>query len=161
MTDTREQDLQFVRDAIALAHKNVGEGGRPFGAIVVKDGKAIAAATNVMHLSNDPTAHAELVALRVASQNLGTMDLSGCSVYASGHPCPMCMAAMRLTGIEKVVYAYSNSVAEPYGLSNAKLYEDLRKPFAEQSMHITHLPVDGHDKPQMYEEWARLTHPRP
>ncbi len=84
----------------------------------------------------DPTAHAELLAIRAASQVLGTANLEGCSVFASGHPCPMCMAAMRLAGIKTVNYAYSNEDGAPFGLSTAEIYADLVKPFAEQSMKI-------------------------
>ena len=94
MTD----DKRFLCQAIELARANIGKGGRPFGAVVVKDGEVVAAGVNEIHSTNDPTAHAELTAIRAASRKLGSPDLSGCVVYASGHPCPMCMAAMRLAG---------------------------------------------------------------
>lgn len=85
--------------AIELAYANADKGGRPFGALIVKDGKVLAQGVNEIMTTNDPTAHAELLAIRAASQALGSASLAGCSVYASGHPCPMCMAAMRMAGI--------------------------------------------------------------
>lgn len=149
MTDATER---FLAEAIALAHSNADHGGRPFGAVVVKDGAVIATGVNEILATGDPTAHAELGALRAASRALGSPDLSGCAVFASGHPCPMCMAAMWLAGIGAVTYAYSNEDGAPYGLSTAAIYADLAKPFAEQSMTIRHVPQDA---PDLYADWQR------
>lgn len=142
-----------LRHAIALALANVEAGGRPFGAVIVRDGQVVATGVNTILATHDPTGHAELNAIRAASERLGTADLSGCAVYASGHPCPMCMAAMRLAGIGEVAFACSNADGEPYGLSTAAIYADLAKPFAEQSMRIRHLPVADGERP--FREWAR------
>ena len=136
MSDT----LHFLNMAIELARANIAAGGRPFGAVLVRDGQVLATGVNEILTSHDPTAHAELMAVR-ASRKLGSPDLSGCAVYASGHPCPMCMAAMRLAGIREVAYAYSNDDGAPYGLSTAAVCADLAKPFEEQSMRIRHVPV--------------------
>lgn len=146
-------DNQYLQQAIALARANISRGGRPFGAVVVRDGAVIASGVNEIKATNDPTAHAELTALRAASRQLGSPDLSGCSVYASGHPCPMCMAAMRMAGVRKVAYAYSNVDGAPFGLSTEAIYEDLAKPFAQQSMEICHLRMPG--EPDLYAEWAQ------
>jgi guanine deaminase len=151
MTD----ENRFLGEAIALARANIGRGGRPFGAVIVRNNEVIAAGVNEIAFSNDPTAHAELMAIRAASHKLGSSDLSGCIVYASGHPCPMCLAAMRLAGVSGVVYAYSNDEGAPYGLSTAAIYEDLAKPFAEQSMDIRHLPVRTEGAPDLYIEWVQ------
>lgn len=148
---------RFLSKAIELARANIARGGRPFGAVVVKDGEIIASGVNEILSTNDPTAHAELSAIRVASRALGSPDLSGCSVYASGHPCPMCMAAMRMAGIHEVAYAYSNEDGIPYGLSTAAIYAELAKPFAEQSMKIRHLPVRLEGHPDLYAEWQAAT----
>lgn len=145
----------YLREAIALARANIDQGGRPFGAVVVCDAKVIATGVNEILATNDPTAHAEMTAIRAASRKLGSPDLSGCVVYASGHPCPMCMAAMRLAGVRQVAYAYSNEDGAPFGLSTAAVYEDLAKPFAEQSMIIRHLPVRIPGHPDLYAEWAQ------
>lgn len=150
-----DDNQRFLCEAIELAHGNLKSGGRPFGAVVVKDGEIIARGVNEILKTNDPTAHAELTALRAASAKLGSPRLEGCAVYASGHPCPMCMAAMRLAGVGEVYYAYSNDDGAPYGLSTAAIYADLAKPFAEQTMTIRHLPVRPDSVPDLYAEWAR------
>lgn len=141
----------FLAEAIQLASNNVREGGRPFGAVLVRDGLVISQGVNEILATNDPTSHAELNALRAASQALGTPNLAGCEVYASGQPCPMCMAAMRMAGIPRVRYAYANEDAEPFGLSTAAIYADLAKPFAEQSMDIRHVKTT--DVPEIYVAW--------
>jgi tRNA(Arg) A34 adenosine deaminase TadA len=147
----------FLTQAIELARANISEGGRPFGAVVVRDGRVVATGVNEVHSTNDPTAHAETMAIRAASRALGSPRLDGCAVYASGHPCPMCMAAMRLAGVEEVAYAYSNDDGEPYGLSSAAAYADLARPFAEQSMRIAHVPVHPEGRAHLYAEWQEAT----
>lgn len=149
MSETR----RFLCEAIALAEANMEGGGRPFGAVVVKDGEVIATGVNEIVSSNDPTAHAELTALRAAGRALASPNLAGCAVYASGHPCPMCMAAMRLSGVDAVYYAYSNKDGAPYGLSTAAIYAELAKPFSEQSMTISHVPVGPEAGPGLYARW--------
>jgi tRNA(Arg) A34 adenosine deaminase TadA len=151
MSDTE----RYLRDAIALAQANMNQGGRPFGAVIVKDGQVLATGVNEILGTNDPTAHAEMTAIRAASRKLGSPSLQGCAVYASGHPCPMCMAAMRMSGVGEVFYAYSNDEGEPYGLSTAAVYADLAKPFAEQSMKIRHVPARLETGPDLYVEWQR------
>jgi tRNA(Arg) A34 adenosine deaminase TadA len=151
----------FLRQAVELAHENVARGGRPFGAVLVKDGRVVATGVNEMHLAADPTAHAELQAVRAAALSLGSLRLDGCAVYASGHPCPMCLAAMRLVGIAEVAYAYSNEEGEPYGLSTAAAYADLAKPLAEQTMRIAHRPVRPEGRPHLYAAWQAATASRP
>lgn len=133
---------QFLVQAIELARRNVEErGGRPFGAVLVRDGAVIATGVNEMGATGDPTAHAELQAIRAAAQALGALRLDGCTVYASGHPCPMCLAAMAMTGVTAVYYAHSNDEGAPYGLSTAGVYAELAKPLADQAMTSRHLPV--------------------
>lgn len=145
---------RFLCEAIDLARENVRKGGRPFGAVLVKDGAVIATGVNEIMATHDPTAHAELQAIRAASRKLGSARLDGCAVYASGQPCPMCLAAMHLTGISEVKYAYSNEDGEPYGLSTANVYAELAKPLAQQSLRITHLPVDAGEGDGLYEMWS-------
>lgn len=146
---------RFLCEAIELARANIESGGRPFGAVIVKNGEVLARGVNEILSTNDPTAHAELVALRAASQAIGSPNLAGCAVYASGHPCPMCMAAMRLAGVGEVYYAYSNDDGAPYGLSTAAIYADLAKPFSEQSMTIRHVPAPPESGPNLYDAWQR------
>jgi len=147
-------ESRFLGEAIELARANIGKGGRPFGAVLVRDGAVIATAVNEIRATNDPTSHAEMNAIRAASRTLGTPDLQGSAVYASGHPCPMCMAAMRLAGVTRVFYAYSNDDGAPFGLSTAALYEELGRPFAEQTMAIRCVPVRPEGKMDLYAEWT-------
>ncbi|MFC4933079.1 nucleoside deaminase [Massilia sp. GCM10023247] len=149
----KQMEQDFLEQAIALAYANVDQGGRPFGAVIVKDGKVIASAVNEIAQTNDPTAHAELLAIRAAGRQLGSPSLAGCAVFASGHPCPMCMAAMRLAGVAEVTYAYSNEDGSPFGLSTADVYADLAKPFAEQSMRIRHVPARLEGREDLYAHW--------
>ncbi|MDS1141195.1 nucleoside deaminase [Pusillimonas sp. SM2304] len=148
-----KQDTDLLSQAIALAYANIRQGGRPFGALVVKDGEIIAQGVNEVVQTNDPTAHAELMAIRAASKQLGSASLAGCSVFASGHPCPMCMGAMRLAGVKAVTYAYSNEDGDPFGLSTAEIYADLAKPLSQQSMTIRHVPTRLAGQPDLYAHW--------
>ncbi|GGI54886.1 nucleoside deaminase [Oxalicibacterium solurbis] len=148
------QNEKFLRMAIDLARDNAGHGGRPFGAVLVKDGAVIATGVNRILSTNDPTAHAELSAIREASAKLGSPRLDGCTVYASGQPCPMCLAAIHLTGIREVVYAYSNNDAQPFGLSSAAVYAQLALPLEQQSIAISQMPMG---EPELYREWQSRT----
>lgn len=150
-----KNETRFLTKAIELAHANVEKGGRPFGAVVVRNGEAIATGVNEILSTNDPTAHAELLAIRAASRKLGSPNLAGCIVYASSHPCPMCMAAMRLAGVNEVAYAYSNDDGAPFGLSTAAIYAELSRPFSEQSMNIRHVPIRLESCPDLYADWKR------
>lgn len=143
----------FLRAAIELAYANVERGARPFGAVVVKNGEIVATGVNEVISTNDPTAHAEVMAVRAASQKLASPSLAGCAVFASGHPCPMCMAAMRVAGVAEVTYAYSNDDGAPYGFSSAAVYADLARPVAEQSMKISYVPVRLESRVDLYEAW--------
>lgn len=131
----------FLAEAIELARENVRQGGRPFGALVARSGVVVATGVNQVHTTQDPTAHAEMVAVRAASKRLGAPDLTGCIVYASGQPCPMCLAAMFTSGIREAFHAYSNADAEPFGLSSAPTYAELVRPEGPRSFRLQYLPV--------------------
>lgn len=145
---------RFLEQAIGLARDNVEKGGRPFGAVLVRDGVVIARGVNEMMETGDPTAHAELLAVRAAAQALGTPRLEGCIVYASGHPCPMCLAAMYMAGVREVVYAYSNAEGAPYGLSTAAVYSNLVRSIGDLPLKFVHRPVRPHGVDDLYEMWA-------
>lgn len=144
----------FMREALTLARDNIQAGGRPFGAVLVHQGQVIARAVNEIHTTQDPTAHAELQAIRQASQVLGRPRLEGCEVYASGHPCPMCLAAMHLCGIERVWFAYSNEDGEPYGLSTAAVYAQMTLAPQQQSLPLRPLKPAGEDG--LYQQWQQV-----
>jgi guanine deaminase len=112
-------DEAWLARAIELAVDNVADGGRPFGAIVVRDGSEVAAGVNRALQDGDPTAHAELLAIRAAARRLGTLWLAGATVYASGEPCPMCRTAARHAGIARVVFAAEAQIAIEAGLGPA------------------------------------------
>ncbi|GEO13684.1 nucleoside deaminase [Microvirga aerophila] len=131
-------------------------GGRPFGAVLVKDGAIIATGVNEIRMTQDPTTHAELHAIRAASRALGSPRLDGCVIYASGHPCPMCLSAVYLAGIREVTHAYSNQDGEPYGLSTAAIYAELAKPLTEQSVRIAYVPVRP-EEDDLYDLWRDAT----
>lgn len=153
MTESPAAHAAFLEEAIHLAQHNVSHGGRPFGAVLVRNGEVIARGVNEIAATADPTAHAELQAIREASRVLGSPRLEGCVVYASGQPCPMCLAAMYLSGISALYFAYSNAEGEPYGLSTAPIYAELGKPLADQRLFIQQLrvlPDSG-----LYETWER------
>lgn len=153
MTDTRTKE--HLVDSIKLAMQNVRQRKTwPFGAVLVKDDKVIAKAVNEVDATCDPSAHAEMQAIRQASKSLGTTDLSGAVVYASGYPCPMCLSAMFLAGIRQVYYAYSNEDGAPYDLSAERGYIELERPVDERELQLTYEPVrdEGED---LYEAWKK------
>ncbi|CRM21630.1 Guanine deaminase [Pseudomonas sp. 31 R 17] len=149
MTD----DQSHLQRAIALAQANVAQGGRPFGAVLTRNGEVLVEAVNEIHRTQDPTAHAELLAIRAASRQIGAR-LGGCVIYASGQPCPMCLSAMYLCGVERVVFAASNAMAEPFGLSTAVLGQQVGLPLSEQSLSIQHLPDET--MTTLYHQWKTL-----
>lgn len=108
-----------------MAKKNREEGGRPFAAVLVRDGKVIGRGVNHMLKNHDPSSHGEMEAIRDAAQKLKTTNLEGSTIYASGQPCPMCVGAILMTNIKSVFYAYDNTAAERYGLSTASVYQKM------------------------------------
>lgn len=134
---------QFMRRAVELAAGNVREGGEPFGAVLVKDGKMIAEGVNELHKKYDISGHAELVAIRKAQNELQTHDLTGYTMYASGEPCPMCLASMYFSGMTDVYYCASVSDAAQAGLSKSKIiYEDLKKPNEKRTLVMKQMPLE-------------------
>lgn len=126
--------MKFMRKAIAISRKSVENGGGPFGAVVVKDGVMIAASNNRVTMNNDPTAHAEVMAIRKACKKLNTFDLSGCVLYASCEPCPMCLSAMYWAHIDRYFYANQKEDAKSIGFDDQFIYEELDKPVSKRFM---------------------------
>ena len=125
----------FMREAIRLSVSNVEEGkGGPFGAIVVKDGKIIARGVNSVTGSNDPTAHAEVVAIREACRVLNTFQLDGCEIYTSCEPCPMCLGAIYWARPDKLFYANSKEDAAGIQFDDRFIYEEIEKPVIERKL---------------------------
>ena len=118
---------KFMKRAIELSIKSVNSGTGPFGAVLVKDDKIIAEGFNIVTLSNDPTSHAEIVAIRNACKVLNNFTLAGCDLYTTCEPCPMCLSAIYWARIEKICYANTRSDAQKIDFSDAMIYEELNK----------------------------------
>ena len=114
-----------MRKAIALSLENIKNGGGPFGAVIVKDEKIISTGVNRVTSNIDPTAHAEVNAIRKASKKLRTFDLSGCEIYTSCEPCPMCLGAIYWAHIEKMYYGNTKSDAKNIGFDDSFIYEEI------------------------------------
>ena len=141
-----------MRRALDLAAVAAEAGEVPVGAVITLGDEIIAEARNSMRSSLDPTAHAELLAIREACRRLGTPRLDGSVMHASGHPCPMCLAAMHLCGVAEVHFAYSNEDGEPFGLSTATVYAQMALPPGEQSLPVRQSRPMG--EAGLYEEWV-------
>lgn len=127
----------FMKMAIALSINNVKENiGGPFGAVIVRDGKIIAQSANKVTTTNDPTAHAEVSAIRLACSELQTFDLTGCVIYTSCEPCPMCLAAIYWAKIKTIYYANTKSDAENIGFSDKFIYDELEQPKEKRTLPI-------------------------
>ena len=118
-------DREIMQRAIDLASESVKKGGGPFGAVVVKDGKVIAESANSVTPDNDPTAHAEVNAIRLACKKLGTFMLDGCEIYASCEPCPMCLGAIYWAHIKTIYYAGTRSDAAKAGFDDDFIYREI------------------------------------
>jgi guanine deaminase len=141
--------MDFAQRAIDIARASVAEGGLPFGTVIVKDGEIIAEARNIVPESHDPTDHAEIRAVRQACQKLGTEYLSGCTVYAIAHPCPMCLGALYHSAPDEVVFMATRDDTGPYlAGGHEKYYEpdtfyaEFGKPWDQRRMPMRYEPYD-------------------
>lgn len=133
----------FMAEAIRLATESVTSGkGGPFGAVVVKDGTIVGRGINEVTLRNDPTAHAEVMAIRDACRRLGEYHLSGCQLYVSCMPCPMCLSACYWARIERVYYAAQAGDAAAVGFDDVLIAEELGLPLASRQLPLLHLDVE-------------------
>jgi guanine deaminase len=138
---------EFMKEAIRLSIDNIESmRGGPFGAVIVKDGKVIARASNEVSFTNDPTAHAEVVAIRKACKKLCTFDLSGCEIYTSCEPCPMCLSAIYWAKITIVYYANTKDDAAAINFNDAFIYEELGKEKEERTLKTIQLMRDEAQK---------------
>ena len=131
-----EKDKKFMLAAIELSINSVKNNGGPFGAVIVKDGQIISKASNSVTLDNDPTAHAEINAIRKACSALKTFDLSGCTIYTSCEPCPMCLGAIYWARINKIFYANDRTDAKNIGFDDSFIYDELEKPITKRSVPL-------------------------
>jgi guanine deaminase len=141
----------YIRRAIALAERNIDTGGGPFGAVIVKDGQVIAEASNQVTLDNDPTAHAEIVAIREAGRKLNNFDLSGCTIYTSCEPCPMCLGAIYWARISEVWYASGREDAEAAGFDDSLIYEEMSKGIGDRKLKMVQLEEPAAE--ELFRKW--------
>lgn len=137
-----EQDKQFMREAIHLADESVRNGGGPFGAVIVKNNTIIAGSSNSVTLDNDPTAHAEVNTIRKACRLLKTFDLSGCSIYTSCEPCPMCLGAIYWAHIDRIFYGNTRKDARDIDFADDFIYDELELPMEKRTVPIIPLLRD-------------------
>jgi guanine deaminase len=150
--DTGAAGERFLRHAIELAVGSAGGTGGPFGAVVVRDGEVVGEGTNLVTATFDPTAHAEVVAIRAACARLGTFELAGCDLYASSEPCPLCYAAAMWARLDRILHAATREAAAAAGFDDAEQYDQLALPPPARRVPLLHVPVDGAEAP--FEVWV-------
>ena len=137
-TEYSAEDRTFMQRAIELSIRNIDESGGPFGAVIVRKGKVVAEGANRVVPNNDPTAHAEVVAIRNACRELQTFDLAGCTVYSSCEPCPMCLSALYWAGVERICYANTKHDAQAIDFDDSFIYDQLRLDYDQRSIRCEH-----------------------
>ncbi len=146
-------DELFMEMAAKIAEENIDRGGGPFGAVIVRDGEVIATGANSVTLTNDPTAHAEVNAIREACRKEGVFSLSGCVVYSSCEPCPMCLSALYWAGVSRIYYGNTQDDADAINFSDKFIYQELDKPKVDRAIPCIHLQNPRTIK--AFEKWAQ------
>lgn len=149
-----ERDREFMMRAIDLARAGLAaNAGGPFGAVVVRDGNVIGEGNNRVTSSNDPTAHAEIIAIRAACETLGDFQLQGCTIYTSCEPCPMCLGAIYWARPDRVFFACTRADAAAIGFDDDFIYTELEKPRENRELAMTALMRD--EALKVFTEWAQ------
>ncbi len=143
----------YMKKAIELSQKNIQSGGGPFGAVIVKDGKIIGEGWNKVTANNDPTAHAEVEAIREACKNLSDFDLSGAEIYTSCEPCPMCLSAIYWARLSKIYYANTKKDAASIQFDDDFIYTEIPKPMSERKISMTQLMRD--EAFEVFKQWEK------
>lgn len=145
---------QFMQEAIRLSIENVTSGnGGPFGAVIVKDGKIIARGKNSVTSTNDPTAHAEIVAIRNACAALGSFQLDGCEIYTSCEPCPMCLGAIYWARADKMYFANTKKDAAEFNFDDQFIYEELELPYENRKLKT--IQIMNKEALEAFEIWSK------
>lgn len=146
----------FLQRSIDIAKENcLSLNGGPFGAVIVKNGEIIAECGNSVTTTNDPTAHAEVNAIRMACKKLNTFDLSDCEIYASCEPCPMCLATIYWARIPTLYYAADKHDAKDAGFDDSFIYEEFDKKEEDRSINIKHIRLNTTSTP--FDEWKKMS----
>jgi guanine deaminase len=149
------QLTKYMDEVVTMALENVQKNhSGPFAAIVVKDGQIIGRGTNLVTQTNDPTAHAEIVALRQAAQALSDFNLAGCKLYTSCYPCPMCLGAVYWSRIDKVYYANTPEDAARAGFDDQIMYQEFNRPDNEKTLSL--IRVEHADASKAMDAWIKL-----
>jgi tRNA(Arg) A34 adenosine deaminase TadA len=149
----------LIRRTVELAKESIRNGGGPFGALIVKDGLIISEACNSVIPLNDPTAHAEILAIRKASASLGSHDLRGCILFTSCEPCPMCLGAVYWSGIRTVYYSSDRDAAARAGFADANIYAELLLKPAERT--VAFFQIDDPEAAEVFQNWSQLDNKTP
>jgi len=149
MIQTEEE--KFMQEAILLAFENIKNGGGPFAALVVKNGKIVGKGANRVTANNDPTAHAEVMAIRDACKNLATFQLTDCEIYTTCEPCPMCLGAIYWARPTKIYYAANKADAAAINFDDKFIYEEIEKPVGKRKIPALELLRTAGIK--VFEEW--------
>jgi len=144
---------KFMREAIALAIENVRNGGGPFAAVIVRNGEVIGRGTNRVTASNDPTAHAEIEAIRAACRAAGDFHLTGCELYASSEPCPMCLGAIYWARLDRYYYGTTRREAADAGFDDSRTYDEIGRAAGARS--ISGRQLLGEEAAEAFAEWMR------
>ena len=149
------QDKSFMQQAIDLSIENVANGGGPFGAVIVKNNKIVATGVNRVTANNDPTAHAEVSAIRAACQKENSFKLEGCTIYTSCEPCPMCLSAIYWAGISRICFANTKQDAEDINFGDKFIYEEIERPFSKRTIPTETFMRD--EALQAFRNWEEKT----
>lgn len=150
----------LMREAIRLSRENVARGiGGPFAAIVARNGEILAVGTNQVTSRNDPTAHAEIVAIRNACETLGTFELKGCELYATCEPCPMCLGAIYWARLNRVFFGNTRYDAARIGFDDSFIYDEIARPFSERKIPM--LPLLRDEALAAFRDWERSETKKP
>lgn len=136
------KDEIYLRQAVEIAKQNIEKGGGPFGAIIVKDNEIVAQCGNSVTNDNDPTAHAEVNCIRSACKKLNTFDLSGCVIYSSCEPCPMCLSAIYWARLDRLVYAATRQDAAGAGFDDEFIYKEIPLANSQRSLKCNHFSLE-------------------
>lgn len=151
-----KEDEKFMKMAIALSLHNVTQSlGGPFGAVIVKNGKLIAKSANKVTTTNDPTAHAEVSAIRKACKKLMTFDLSGCVIYTSCEPCPMCLGAIYWSRIQTIFYANTKKDAADIGFDDQFIYDEINLKMEKRTLPVIQLLRN--EAQEAFQQWMAST----
>lgn len=142
---------KFMDRAVELSSQNIDNGGGPFGAVIVKNGAIIAEGANGVTRNNDPTAHAEVTAIRAACQVLNSFNLEGCEIYTSCEPCPMCLSAIYWAHLDKIYYANTKEDAAHIDFDDQFIYEELKKTYENRSIPI--IKIDNSNAIKAFQKW--------